>query len=252
MPAVPSGRLRLKHAANLINHHLSDLNILFEPQLRESVGPSGTEYVNIAYLQDAIPELKDLNETQVRRAVKYDAVDRLELHPEESQVRRCRPFDETEAVDRMLFVDDIDISGHEDDPTAIFRQLLLPYPGEHQADSSSTHHSDNSSTHSHEDNDNDNNGSSDDDDNNNDDPSQQTSQESIDHQILNNQTIIRPYGYKPTRFFQGFCYVEFPSTDLCRQMSSRILSRNNSVRVMPMRQWRKLESEYLSLRTKAH
>ncbi|KAF9906245.1 hypothetical protein EC991_000872 [Linnemannia zychae] len=240
MPVVPSGRLRLKHAANLIDHHLSDLNILFEPQLRESVGPSGTEYVHIADLQETIPELKDLNETQVRRAIKYDAVDRLELHPEHSQVRRCRPFDESEAVDRMLFVDDIDISGHEDDPTAIFQQLLLPYPGE-PLDSAASFH----------DNDNDSQEDNDDDDGNN-DSSDESSQESKDHQTLNNQTIIRPYGNKPTRFFQGFCYVEFPSRDLCLQMSSRILSRNNSVRVMPMRQWRKLESEYLSLRTKAH
>ncbi|KAF9138645.1 hypothetical protein BGX30_008927 [Mortierella sp. GBA39] len=234
MPVVPSGRLRLKHAANLINHHLSDLNILFEPQLRESVGPTGTEYVFIDYLQESIPELKDLNETQVRRAIKYDAVDRLELHPEHSQVRRCRPFDETEAVDRMLFVDDIDILGHEDDPTAIFQQLLLPYPGE-PLDLPSSHNSNDDS--SQEDND---------------DDERDPSQASTDHQALNNQTIIRPYGNKPTRFFQGFCYVEFPSRDLCLQMSTRILSRNNSVRVMPMRQWRKLESEYLSLRTKAH
>ncbi|KAF8942889.1 hypothetical protein BGZ47_006026 [Haplosporangium gracile] len=242
MPVIPSGRLRLKHAANLINHHLSDLNILFEPKLRESVGPNGTEYVFIDYLKEAIPELKDLNEAQVRRAIKYDAVNRLELHPEHSQVRRCRPFYETEAVDRMLFVDDIDILGHEDDPTAIFQQLLLPYPGEPLDLPSSSHNSTNSDDNSsHEDNDDDNT-------NTNDNPSQ----ESTDHQALNNQTIIRPYGNKPTRFFQGFCYVEFPSRDLCLQMSSRILSRNNSVRVMPMRQWRKLESEYLSLRTKAH
>ncbi|KAF9126139.1 hypothetical protein BGW39_006851 [Mortierella sp. 14UC] len=241
MPVVPSGRLRLKHAANLIDHHLSDLNILFELQLRESVGPAGTEYVHIADLQEAIPELKDLNEAQIRRAIKYDAVDRLELHPEHSQVRRCRPFDETEAVDRMLFVDDIDISGHEDDPTAIFQQLLLPYPGEPLDSAASAHGSD----------DNDSQEEIDDGDAEN-DPSEESSQESKDHQALNNQTIIRPYGNKPTRFFQGFCYVEFPSRDLCLQMSSRILSRNNSVRVMPMRQWRKLESEYLSLRTKAH
>ncbi|KAK3831072.1 MAG: hypothetical protein J3R72DRAFT_455466 [Linnemannia gamsii] len=240
MPVVPSGRLRLKHAANLIDHHLSDLNILFEPQLRESVGPTGTEYVHIVDLQEAIPALKDLNEAQLRRAIKYDAVDRLELHPEHSQVRRSRPFDETEAVDRMLFVDDIDIMGHEDDPTAIFQQLLLPYPGE-PLDSASFHNGSDSDNDNQEDNDDANNESSED-----------SSQESKDHQTLNNQTIIRPYGNKPTRFFQGFCYVEFPSRDLCLQMSSRILSRNNSVRVMPMRQWRKLESEYLGLRTKAH
>ncbi|KAG0374887.1 hypothetical protein BGX24_009812 [Mortierella sp. AD032] len=240
MPVVPSGRLRLKHAANLIDHHLSDLNILFEPQLRESVGPIGTEYVHIVDLQEAIPALKDLNEAQLRRAIKYDAVDRLELHPEHSQVRRSRPFDETEAVDRMLFVDDIDIMGHEDDPTAIFQQLLLPYPGE-PLDSASFYNGSDSDNDNQEDNDDANNESSED-----------SSQESKDHQTLNNQTIIRPYGNKPTRFFQGFCYVEFPSRDLCLQMSSRILSRNNSVRVMPMRQWRKLESEYLSLRTKAH
>jgi undecaprenyl pyrophosphate synthase len=35
--------------------------------------------VFIDYLQEAIPELKDLNEAQVRRAIKYDAVDRLEV-----------------------------------------------------------------------------------------------------------------------------------------------------------------------------
>ncbi|KAH7030335.1 hypothetical protein BKA57DRAFT_478937 [Linnemannia elongata] len=243
MPVVPSGRLRLKHAANLICHHLSDLNILFEPQLRDSVGPTGTEYMFIDYLQEAIPELKDLSEAQVRRAIKYDAVDRLELHPEHSQVRRCRPFDETEAVDRMLFVDDIDILGHEDDPTAIFQQLLLPYPGEPVDLPSSHNRNDDSSQ--EEDND-------DDDNNNSDDESDPSQAASTDHQALNNQTIIRPYGNKPTRFFQGFCYVEFPSRDLCLQMSSRILSRNNSVRVMPMRQWRKLESEYLSLSTKGH
>ncbi|KAG0279260.1 hypothetical protein BGZ97_009604, partial [Linnemannia gamsii] len=182
--------------------------------------------VFIDYLQEAIPELKDLNEAQVRRAIKYDAVDRLELHPEHSQVRRCRPFDETEAVDRMLFVDDIDIFGHEDDPTAIFQQLLLPYPGEPLDLPSSRNRSHDSDDDSCQQEVND-----DDDDSN--DNEESSSQESMDHQALNNQTIIRPYGNKPTRFFQGFCYVEFPSRDLCLQMSSRILSRNNSVRVMP-------------------
>ncbi|KAF9921548.1 hypothetical protein FBU30_008383, partial [Linnemannia zychae] len=221
MPVVPSGRLRLKHAANLIDHHLSDLNILFDPQLRDSVGPNGTEYVHLSDLQDAIPELKDLNEAQIRRAIKYDAINRLELHPEHSQVRRCKPFDETEAVDRMLFVDDIDISGHEDDPTPVFRQLLLPYPSQ-PLDSASVHSSDSDNEKDYENEDNDHPDSSDD-----------STEESVNQQVMNCQTIIRPYGNKPTRFFQGFCYVEFPSRDLCHQMSSRILSRNCSVRVMP-------------------
>lgn len=133
-------------------------------------------------------------------------------------VRRCRPFSEAEALDRMLFVDDIDIGGHEDDPHEVFQRLLLPYP--ETALDPSRHHSRNGF---------DDNNAGDDDAGNAEDGSEVDNQESLNH-----QTIIRPYGYKPTRFFQGFCYVEFASTELSSQMTSRILARNNSVRVMPM------------------
>ncbi|KAF9351189.1 hypothetical protein BGX26_010738 [Mortierella sp. AD094] len=191
--------------------------------------------VTLNYLQDAIPGLQELTLAQLRRAIKYDAQDLLEvgsynaLHPELDMVRRRRPFSETEAVDRMLFVDDIDITGYEDDPTNIFEQLLLPYPGVTTGLVSDT---------------------PDDDDDLVDDAQMADHDDSIDFQLLNQRTVIRPYGYKPTRFFQGFCYVEFATNELTSQMSSKILARNNSVRVMPMKQWRKLESEYLSLREK--
>jgi len=109
----------------------------------------------------------------------------------------------------MLFVDDIDISGHEDNPTEIFQQLLLPYPcvrrgldNDAQDDNQSIDQGDEATA--------------------------------AEHESLNQRTVIRPYGYKPTRFFQGFCYVEFATQELSLQMSSRILARNNAVRVMPM------------------
>ncbi|KAI1312249.1 hypothetical protein EDD11_003006 [Mortierella claussenii] len=175
-------------------------------------------------LQTAIPELQDLTAAQLRRAIKYDAKSILELHPELDMVRRCRFFSEAEAVDRMLFVDDIDIGGHESNPSDIFEQLLLPFPGT-SSQSSDTHLSHG-------------------------DTEKSLQEDSPDPHWLNQQTVIRPYGYKPTRFFQGFCYVEFASKELSLQMTSKILARNNAVRVMPMKQWRKLESEYLSLRTK--
>lgn len=135
-------------------------------------------------------------------------------------VRRIRPFSEDEAVERMLFVDDIDISGHEEDPTMIFEQLLYPYPGELHGDHSQdlvyrSRNDSSSSLSSAEDQ-----------------PNQD--QEASDHDTMNQQTVIRPFGYKPTRFFQGFCYVEFATKELSSQMSNRILSRNNNVRVMPM------------------
>ncbi|KAF9960719.1 hypothetical protein BGZ70_008509 [Mortierella alpina] len=218
MPDVPSGRQRLKHCARLIEHHLSDLQLIFDKDLLNVLGSDGTQY--IAYLQDVVPALADLNlnAAQLRRAIKYDAKDRLELHPELDMVRRCRPFSEAEALDRMLFVDDIDISGHEDDPQEVFQRLLLPYPK--SALESSRHHSRNMTDDANP---------RDNDAGNAEDGSELDSQESLNH-----QTIIRPYGYKPTRFFQGFCYVEFASIELSSQMTSRILARNNSVRVMPM------------------
>lgn len=123
-------------------------------------------------------------------------------------VHRCRPFEEAEAVDRMLFVDDIDISGYEDDPTHIFEQLLLPHP-----EAVSQQFTD---------------------DPGEDDPDQEQNEATTDRTAINQQTIIRPYGYKPSRFFQGFCYVEYPSKELSVQMSNKILARNNTVRVMPM------------------
>lgn len=109
----------------------------------------------------------------------------------------------------MLFVDDIDISGNEDDPTDIFEQLLLPYPG-----ITTTILSDTLSDNGFD--------------------GTQSAEDLINLQLLNQRTIIRPYGYKPTRFFQGFCYVEFATKELASQMSNKILARNNSVRVMPM------------------
>ncbi|KAG0208074.1 hypothetical protein BGX28_000894 [Mortierella sp. GBA30] len=232
MPDVPSGRERLKHCVRLIEHHLSDLQLIFDKDLLNIVGPDGSQYIELSYLQEAIPALGDLNlsPVQLRRAIKYDAKDRLELHPELDMVRRCRPFDETEALDRMLFVDDIDISGYEDDPQVVFQRLLLPFP-ESSLEIGPRTGSDNSASDTG--------------------PDDAHSGVAEDHASLNQQTVIRPYGYKPTRFFQGFCYVEFATKELSQQMTSRILARNNSVRVMPMKQWRKLESEYLSLRIKS-
>ncbi|KAF9895701.1 hypothetical protein BX616_009020 [Lobosporangium transversale] len=152
-------------------------------------------------------------------------------------VRRCRPFSEDEAVDRMLFVDDIDIGGFESVLTEVFEQLLLPYPNM-TSDSPTDEDTNNSNNNNN--------------DNNEGDRQEQDGESTLDQQQrLNHQTIIRPYGYKPTRFFQGFCYVEFATKELSSEMSSKILARNNSVRVMPMKQWRKLENEYLSLRRKA-
>ncbi|KAF9573241.1 hypothetical protein EC968_008879 [Mortierella alpina] len=247
MPDVPSGRQRLKHCARLIEHHLSDLQLIFDKDLLNILGSDGTQYIDIAYLQDIVPALGDLNlnAAQLRRAIKYDAKDRLELHPELDMVRRCRPFSEAEALDRMLFVDDIDITGCEDDPLEVFQRLLLPYPESSSSLESSRHPSRNAPDNSEH------AGDTDHPNNNDTGTTEDGTAAELDHQeFLNQQTIIRPYGYKPTRFFQGFCYVEFASVELSSQMSSRILARNNSVRVMPMKQWRKLESEYLSLRTK--
>ncbi|KAF9361044.1 hypothetical protein BGX34_007354 [Mortierella sp. NVP85] len=210
MPEVSSGRQRLKLAARLIETHLSDLQLLFDKDLLNVVGQEGSQYVEISYLHETIPALSDLSAVQLRRAIKYDAKGLLELHPELDMVRRCRPFVEAEAVDRMLFVDDIDISGHEDDPTHIFEQLLLPYP---EAISQQF---------------------TDDPEREEDDPDQQQDESTMEHETVNQQTIIRPYGYKPSRFFQGFCYIEYPSKELSVQMSNKILARNNTVRVMPM------------------
>ncbi|KAF9980006.1 hypothetical protein BGZ65_005685 [Modicella reniformis] len=206
MPEVTSGRLRLKHAARLIEHHLSDLQLLFDRDLLHILGLDGTQFVELSYLQEAIPSLADLTEVQLRRAIKYDAKDLLELHPEQDMVRRCHPFSEFEAVDRMLFVDDIDISGHEDDPTNVFQQLLLPYPETAFQDSPEDPDSED----------------------------QDQSELILNQETLNHRTIIRPYGYKPSRFFQGFCYVEYSTKELSVEMSSKILARNNAVRVMPM------------------
>ncbi|ORZ23910.1 hypothetical protein BCR41DRAFT_384979 [Lobosporangium transversale] len=237
MPDIPSGRQRLKLCARLIQHHLSDLQLIFDKDLATTVGPDGTQYVDFDYLQGAIPALTDLSPAQLRRAIKYDAKGVLELHPELDMVRRCRPFSEDEAVDRMLFVDDIDIGGFESDPTEVFEQLLLPYPNM-TSDSPTDEDTNNSNNNNN--------------DNNEGDRQEQDGESTLDQQQrLNHQTIIRPYGYKPTRFFQGFCYVEFATKELSSEMSSKILARNNSVRVMPMKQWRKLENEYLSLRRKA-
>ncbi|KAG0370454.1 hypothetical protein BGZ54_006230 [Gamsiella multidivaricata] len=212
MPEVPSGRQRLKQCARLMQHHLSDLQLIFDKDLLNTLGSDGTEYIDLVVLQEAIPAIGDLSAAQLRRAIKYDAKDVLELHPELDMVRRCRPFSEPEALDRMLFVDDIDISGYEDDPTHVFQQLLLPYPLalSRESDSGDRQRNDDIATPSSE---------------------QETS---VDEEAFNHQTVIRPYGYKPTRFFQGFCYVEFASKELSLQMLSKILARNNSVRVMPM------------------
>ncbi|KAF8984446.1 hypothetical protein BGZ46_008001 [Entomortierella lignicola] len=168
--------------------------------------------VALNYFQDKIPDLQDVTLAQLRRAIKYDAKDSLELHPELDMVRRHRPFSEAEAVDRMLFVDDIDISGHDDNPKDIFEQLLLPYPEASTKPTADTR----------------------DDNDDIDDTQIVDHDDSVNFQLLNQKTNIRSYGYKPTRFFQGFCYVEFPTTELASKMSSKILARNNSVRVMPM------------------
>ncbi|KAF9163294.1 hypothetical protein BGX20_001375 [Mortierella sp. AD010] len=212
---MPSGRQRLKNCAKLIEHHLSDLHLIFDKDLLRMLGHDGAQYVTLNYLQDAIPDLQELTLAQLRRAIKYDAKDLLELHPELDTVRRRRPFSETEAVGRMLFVDDIDIAGYEDDPTNIFEQLLLPYPSVTTGLISDIPE----------------NG---DDKDDTDDSQLADHDDAIDFQLLNQRTVIRPYGYKPTRFFQGFCYVEFATNELASQMSSKILARNNSVRVMPM------------------
>ncbi|KAG0225097.1 hypothetical protein B0O80DRAFT_429926 [Mortierella sp. GBAus27b] len=217
MPEVSSGRQRLKHAARLIEHHLSDLQLLFDKDLLNTMGPEGSEYVDLSYLQEVLPALNDLTPAQLRRAIKYDAKDSLELHPELDMVRRCRPFSEIEAVDRMLFVDDIDIMGHESDPTHIFQQLLLPYP-----EAIPQQFNDEPGDENNLDQDQDQ------------DQDQEQSEETMDHETTNQRTIIRPFGYKPSRFFQGFCYVEYPSKDISILMSSKILARNNTVRVMPM------------------
>ncbi|KAF9383875.1 hypothetical protein CPB97_006155 [Podila verticillata] len=236
MPDVSSARQRLKLSVRLIERHLSDLNLIFNKDLLGILGEEGTQYIDLSTIQEAVPALTEYTTAQLRRAIKYDAKDTLELHPDSDMVRRIRPFSEDEAVERMLFVDDIDISGHEEDPTMIFEQLLYPYPGELHGDHSQdlvyrSRNDSSSSLSSAEDQ-----------------PNQD--QEASDHDTMNQQTVIRPFGYKPTRFFQGFCYVEFATKELSSQMSNRILSRNNNVRVMPMKQWRKLESEYLSMRMK--
>ncbi|KAG0306587.1 hypothetical protein BGZ98_002106 [Dissophora globulifera] len=209
MPDAPSsGRQRLKHCAQLIEHHLSDLQLIFDKDLLGLLGAEATDYIDLTYLQDVVPALADLTLAQLRRAIKYDAKDALELHPELDKVRRCHPFLEAEAVDRMLFVDDIDISEHEEDPEVIFRQLLLPHPNLATASSGQSDTQSYSPEASHA--------------------------STLEYEAINQRTVIRPYGYSPTRFFQGFCYVEFASKELSVQMSGKILARNNSVRVMPM------------------
>ncbi|KAF9435978.1 hypothetical protein BGZ76_005120 [Entomortierella beljakovae] len=216
-----TGRERLKNCANLIQQHLSDLNLIFDKQLREAIGEEAVEY--LLYIQEAIPTLQGLSLAQLRRAIKYDAKELLELHPEQDTVKRLQSFSETEALDRMLFVDDIDISGFEDDPSHVFQQLLLPYPNlvinNNLLDNNTSNDDD----------------LDDDENKNNIDNAQEPDSEENNSQLYFNQrTIIRPYSYKPTRFFQGFCYVEFATTELASEMSSKILARNNSVRVMPM------------------
>ena len=125
-------------------------------------------------------------------------------------LRRHQPFNETEAVDRMLFVDDVDITGHEDDPSIVFKQLLLPCSN--SVVLARTHAKD---THQQQ-------------------QSEESPLDETEIETLMQQTVIRPYGYKETRFFQGFCFVEYSSAALCTVMASVILSRNNTVRVMPM------------------
>ncbi|KAG0015873.1 hypothetical protein BGZ82_001259 [Podila clonocystis] len=222
MPDVSLARQRLKLSVRLIERHLSDLNLIFNKDLLSILGPEGTQYIDLTSILEAVPALTEYTTAQLRRAIKYDAKDTLELHPELDMVRRIRPFSEDEAVERMLFVDDIDISGHEEDPTMIFEQLLYPYPGElhgdHSQDLVYRSRNDSSSSLSSEDQ-----------------PTPSHEQDTAtDHDTMNQQTVIRPFGYKPTRFFQGFCYVEFATRELSSQMSNRILSRNNNVRVMPM------------------
>lgn len=43
MPEVSSGRQRLKLAARLIEHHLSDLQLLFDKDLLNVVGQEGSQ-----------------------------------------------------------------------------------------------------------------------------------------------------------------------------------------------------------------
>ena len=103
-------------------------------------------------------------------------------------------------------MDDVDITGHETKPETVFKQLLLPCSNAvAQAqilDSQLV--------------------------------SEELPMDESEIESIIQQTVIRPYGYKETRFFQGFCFVEYSSKNLCTVMASTILSRNNTVRVMPM------------------
>lgn len=47
MPEVSSGRQRLKLAARLIEHHLSDLQLLFDKDLLNVVGPQGSQCMSL-------------------------------------------------------------------------------------------------------------------------------------------------------------------------------------------------------------
>ncbi|GJJ76864.1 hypothetical protein EMPS_09223 [Entomortierella parvispora] len=210
-----TGRQKLKDVVVQIEHCLADLNILFDKTLLSCIGQDGTQYIDFSSIRERCFLPEDLSDNQLRRAIKYDAKGRLELHPDLDMVRRSQAYDESEAVDRMLFVDDVDITGHEAKPDIVFKQLLLPCSNAvaqaHAVDS---------------------------------EKSEELPKDGSDTETLIQQTVIRPYGYKETRFFQGFCFVEYSSRSLCTVMANTILSRNNTVRVMPMKQWLKLEREY--------
>ncbi|KAG0229099.1 hypothetical protein BGW41_003179 [Actinomortierella wolfii] len=220
----PTGRQRLKHAALAIERHLSDLSLMFDRKLQDIAGVNGENFVDIDTIQERVADLQDLNMAQLTRAIKYDAKDTLELHPERDAVRRKRPFKEAESLDRMLFVDDVDITGSEEDPTPIFEQLFLPYPALAPSalalTPTSTLSSSSTSSTSYL--------SSMD----RDPPS--SPEEREERELINHKTVIRPFGANPTRVFQGFCFVEYPTEKLAIEMHSKILARDRSVRVMPM------------------
>ncbi|KAF9577033.1 hypothetical protein BGW38_008030, partial [Lunasporangiospora selenospora] len=78
MPDIPMGRQRLKQSALLIERRLSDLQLIFDKDLRDILGPEGTEYIDLEYLQSVDSALADFSIAQLRRAIKYDAKDSLE------------------------------------------------------------------------------------------------------------------------------------------------------------------------------
>lgn len=68
------------HTSTYYNGHAEQNQSFFPTIVSKQIILLGWDIdVFIDYLQETIPELKDLNEAQVRRAIKYDAVDRLEV-----------------------------------------------------------------------------------------------------------------------------------------------------------------------------